>query len=72
LDTSVPKDKKRYSVKLDELNLKPSCHVPFLNAELSDGKYLLVKRLSKQGDKIYEGVSIESFSKIPQARPKTS
>lgn len=35
--------------KIEDLNLDPSLYVPFQNAKIGDGQYLIVKNLTKNG-----------------------
>jgi hypothetical protein len=42
------------SVELNKLNLNPSSHFPFQNAVLTEGKYIIVKNQTKEGNRLQE------------------
>lgn len=57
----VEKTKLKGIYQIDDLPLYPSLYVPFQNAKLSDGQYLIVKNQTKIGSRMQEEIAIEVF-----------
>ncbi len=47
--------------RIEDLDLDPSLYVPFQNAKLEDGKFLIVKNQTQVGSRMQEELKIETF-----------